>query len=99
VEFDFERVVEAAAEAGAALEVNGSPSRLDLNDLMARAASEAGAPLAIDSDAHSAAQLEQTRYGILQARRGWVEAHSVVNTWPWPKFSRWLRQRRMWRAA
>jgi DNA polymerase (family X) len=77
-----------------ALEVNGSPSRLDLNDVMARAASEAGAALAIDSDAHSAAQLEQTRYGILQARRGWVEARSVVNTWPWPKLSRWLRRRR-----
>jgi len=99
VEFDFERVVEAAAEAGVALEVNGAPSRLDLNDVMARAASEAGAPLAIDSDAHSAAQLQQTRYGILQARRGWVEARSVVNTWPWPKLSRWLRQRRKGRAA
>lgn len=94
VEFDFERVIEAAAEAGVALEVNGSPSRIDLNDVMARAAYEAGALLAIDSDAHSAAQLEQTRYGVLQARRGWVEARSVVNTWPWPKFSRWLRQRR-----
>jgi DNA polymerase (family 10) len=94
VEFDFERVIEAAAESGVALEVNGSPSRLDLNDVMARAAFEAGALLAIDSDAHSAAQLEQTRYGILQARRGWVEARSVVNTWLWPKFSRWLRQRR-----
>jgi DNA polymerase (family 10) len=94
VEFDFERIIEAAAEAGVALEVNGSPSRLDLNDVMARAAYEAGALLAIDSDAHSAAQLEQTRYGVLQARRGWVEARSVVNTWPWPKLSRWLRQRR-----
>jgi len=94
VEFDFERVVEAAAEAGVALEVNGAPDRLDLNDVMARAASEAGALLAIDSDAHSAAQLEQTRYGILQARRGWVEARSVVNTWPWAKLSRWLRRRR-----
>lgn len=94
VEFDFERIIEAAAEAGVALEVNGSPSRLDLNDVMARAAYEAGALLAIDSDAHSAAQLEQTRYGVLQARRGWVEARSVVNTWPWPKFSRWLRRKR-----
>jgi DNA polymerase (family 10) len=65
-----------------------------LNDVMARAAHDTGALLAIDSDAHSAAQLEQTRYGILQARRGWVEARSVVNTWPWLKFSRWLRQRR-----
>jgi DNA polymerase (family X) len=94
VEFDFERVIEAAVEAGVALEVNGAPGRLDLNDVMARAASEAGALLAIDSDAHSAAQLEQTRYGILQARRAWVEPRSVVNAWPWPKFSRWLRLRR-----
>jgi DNA polymerase (family 10) len=94
VEFDFERVIEAAAEAGVALEVNGSPSRLDINDVLARAAFEAGALLAIDSDAHSAAQLEQTRYGVLQARRGWVEARSVVNTWPWPKFSRWMLRRR-----
>jgi len=94
VEFDFERIVEAAARAGVALEVNGSPSRLDLNDVLARAANEAGALLAIDSDAHSAAQLEQTRYGVFQARRGWVEARSVVNAWPWPKFNRWLRHRR-----
>ncbi|HZS09982.1 MAG TPA: DNA polymerase/3'-5' exonuclease PolX [Blastocatellia bacterium] len=94
VEFDFERVIEAAAEAGVALEVNGSPSRLDLSDTMARAAQEAGALLAIDSDAHSAAQLEQIGYGVAEARRGWVEAPVVVNTWPWAKFSGWLRSRR-----
>jgi DNA polymerase (family 10) len=93
VDFDFERVVEAAAEAGVALEVDGAPSRLDLDDVMARAACEAGALLAINSDAHSPAQLEQTRYGVFQARRGWVEARSVVNAWPWPKFGRWLRHR------
>jgi DNA polymerase (family X) len=94
VDFDFDRVIEAAVKEGVALEVSGSPSRLDLNDVMARAAYGAGALLAINSDAHSAAQLEQTRYGILQARRGWIEARSVVNTWPWPKFSRWLRRKR-----
>ncbi|HEY8461823.1 MAG TPA: DNA polymerase/3'-5' exonuclease PolX, partial [Blastocatellia bacterium] len=79
VDFDFDRIIEAAVKTGVALEVNGSPNRLDLSDVMARAACEAGALLAIDSDAHSAAQLEQTRYGILQARRGWVETRSVVN--------------------
>jgi DNA polymerase (family 10) len=94
VEFDFERVVEAAVRAGVALEVNGSPYRLDLNDVLARAANEGGALFAIDSDAHSAAQLEQARYGVFQARRGWVEARSVVNAWPWSKFSLWLRHRR-----
>jgi DNA polymerase (family X) len=99
VEFDFERVVEAAAEAGVALEVNGAPNRLDLDDLMSRAAGEAGALLAIDSDAHSAAQLAQMRYGVFQARRGWVEARSVVNAWPWPKFDRWLQHRRVGHRA
>jgi DNA polymerase (family X) len=94
VEFNFRRVVEAAVDKGVALEINGSPHRLDLNDVMARGAHEAGALLAINSDAHSTAQLEQTSYGISQARRGWVEARSVVNTWPWSKFARWLRHRR-----
>lgn len=94
VEFEFDRVVQAAAEAGVALEVNGQPGRLDLSDTLARSAQEAGALLAIDSDAHSAAQLEQIRYGVFQARRGWVEAHSVVNTRSWAKLNRWLRHRR-----
>jgi DNA polymerase (family 10) len=94
VDFDFERIVEAAAEAGVALEVNGAPNRLDLDDILSRAACEAGALLAIDSDAHSTAQLEQTRYGVFQARRGWIEARSVVNAWPWSRFNRWLQRRR-----
>jgi DNA polymerase (family 10) len=90
-EFDFERVVESAAKKRVALEINGSYLRLDLNDTMARAAQSAGALLAIGSDAHSTAQMEFVRYGVLQARRGWIEARSVVNTWPWSKLERWLR--------
>ncbi len=93
VEFDFERIIAAAAEAGVALEINGQPYRLDLTDAMARAAQEAGVLLAINSDAHSAAQLEHIRYGVFQARRGWIEARSVINSWPWKQLSRWLRQR------
>jgi DNA polymerase (family 10) len=94
VEFDFERIVEAAVGAGVALEMNSQPLRLDLTDTMARAAQEAGALLAIDTDAHSVGQLELIRYGVSQARRGWVEARSVVNTWTWAKLSRWLAARR-----
>jgi DNA polymerase (family 10) len=90
VEFDFERVVEAAAKAGVALEINGSMYRLDLNDTQAKAAQEAGALLAIGSDAHSTAQMDQIRYGVYQARRGWIEARSVVNTWPYARLHRWL---------
>ena len=93
LELDFERVVAAAQKTGVALEINASMYRLDLNDLMARAAQEAGVLLAIGSDAHSTAQLDQIRYGVFQARRGWIEARSVINTWPWAKLFRWLEHR------
>jgi DNA polymerase (family 10) len=94
IEFDFEKVVKAAVDCGVAFEINGSPFRLDLNDTMARSATAAGALIAINSDAHSTGQLSQVRYGVFQARRGWVEASSVVNTWSWAKLSRWLREKR-----
>lgn len=93
LDLDFPRVIAGALKAQVALEVNGSMYRLDLNDSMAKAAQEAGVLLAIGSDAHSTAQLDQIRYGVFQARRGWVEARSVVNTWPLAKLNRWLEQR------
>ncbi|HTR38700.1 MAG TPA: DNA polymerase/3'-5' exonuclease PolX [Bryobacteraceae bacterium] len=98
LEFDFDAVLRSAIRHGVALEVNGSMYRLDLNDVMAKAAQEAGALLAIGSDAHSTAQLDQIRYGVFQAQRGWVEARSVVNTWAWPKLERWLQSRGSVRA-
>jgi DNA polymerase (family 10) len=59
-----------------------------------RAAQEGGALLPIGSDAHSSAQLEQIRYGVFPARRGWIEARSVVNAWTWAKLHVWLQRRR-----
>jgi len=94
LEIDLKRIIEAVCEKHVVLEINGSIYRLDLNDVMARAAQDAGALLAIGSDAHSTAQLEQIRYGVFQARRGWIEARSVVNTWTWAKLSGWLQSRR-----
>jgi DNA polymerase (family 10) len=93
LEIDSERVVAAAVKARTALEINGSMYRLDLNDSMAKIAQEAGALLAIGSDAHSTAQLDQIRYGVFQARRGWIAARSVVNTWSLAKLNQWLRGR------
>jgi DNA polymerase (family 10) len=91
-EFDFDRVIRAVADGHVALEVNGSPLRLDLNDIMARTAQEAGVLLAINSDAHSVSQLKYVRYGVSVARRAWVQPRSVVNTLPWSKLQRWLRR-------
>jgi len=93
LELDFECVLTSAHKTGAALEINGSMYRLDLNDTMAKAAQDAGVLLAIGSDAHSIAQLDQIRYGVFQARRGWIEARSVINTWPWVKLKGWLDHR------
>jgi DNA polymerase (family 10) len=95
VEFDLTRIIKAAAEAGVALEVNGSPYRLDLTDTMARAAQEGGALLVIGSDAHSTSQLDYVRYGVFQARRGWIESRTVVNTWSTTKLLKWLHHRRV----
>jgi DNA polymerase (family 10) len=81
-EVDMEAVLRAAAENGVALEINGQPDRLDLDDGWARRARDAGVLLACDSDAHSTRQLENVRYAVTTARRGWVEPQHVLNTLP-----------------
>lgn len=77
---DMERVACAAAQRGVWLEVNAQPARLDLNDMYCRLAHEVGARVVISSDAHSTDQLDHMRYGVDQARRGWLTADDVVNT-------------------
>ena len=77
---DMERLVEGARERGCFLEVNAQPARLDLNDVHCRMAKEAGVKVSISTDAHSGANLGNLRYGVDQARRGWLEAGDVLNT-------------------
>lgn len=79
---DIERVVRHALERGCFLEANAHPDRLDLDDTHCRLAKAAGVPLAIGSDAHDAAGFAALRFGIGQARRGWIEAKDVINTLP-----------------
>ena len=80
LDLDWEAVYAAAAETGTALEMNGSPHRLDLSAERARRAVEAGCILTIDSDAHNTRELDYVRWGVSQARRAWVEPASVLNT-------------------
>jgi DNA polymerase (family 10) len=80
LDLDWEAVYEAAAQTGTALEMNGSPHRLDLSPERARRAVAAGCILTIDSDAHHTRELDDTRWGVAQARRGWVTAKDVLNT-------------------
>ena len=69
-----------AARTGTALEMNGSPHRLDLSVERARRAVASGCVLSIDSDAHKTAELDYLDWGISQARRAWVEPANVLNT-------------------
>ena len=83
VELDFEAVLEACVRTGTILEIDAQPERLDLPDALVRAAVEAGARLAIDSDAHTADELRFIEvFGTGVARRGWAERKHVINTLP-----------------
>jgi DNA polymerase (family 10) len=77
---DVETVIDAAAKHGVALEINCQIDRLDLNDVQARLARARGARLVISSDAHSAAALGTLRWGVVVARRAWLEPGDVLNT-------------------
>jgi len=92
-DLDMDAIFEAAKVSGTALEINSNPRRLDLEAPYARRAVEMGIPIAIDSDAHAPEQMDLLPYGILTARRGWVEARSVINTWPVEQFMAWTQAR------
>jgi len=79
-ELDVEKVIETAAETGTALEINANPIRLDLNDRHTRMAHQAGVSVAICTDAHTVGQLEFMQFGVKVARRAWLEAGDVLNT-------------------
>ncbi|MBI3912040.1 MAG: PHP domain-containing protein, partial [Armatimonadetes bacterium] len=91
---DLERVIEAALRTGTALEINAYPDRLDLDDVHARRAAERGIPISINPDAHMPVHLSLLRYGVGQARRAWLTADQVINTWPPERLLGWLRGRR-----
>ncbi len=92
-EVDVERVIEKALETGTFLEINSQPDRLDLRDVHARAAKEAGLKLVISSDAHQVRAQGYVELGVGQARRGWLTADEVVNTRTWPQIQK-LRKKR-----
>ncbi len=90
---DVEAVLHAAAEFDVAVELNASPRRLDLSDVHVRRAKELGVKVAISTDAHAPRSLESMRFGVEQARRGWLEPSDVVNTMSVEAFRSWLGRR------
>ncbi len=89
-DLDTEALIAAASQHGKFLELNASPMRLDLNDVLCAAARRQGVPIVISSDAHSIGGLEVLRYGVLQARRGGLTAADVANTRDWPEMRKLL---------
>lgn len=92
-DLDMDAVLAAAAHSGVALEINAHPSRLDLEDIYARRAVELGIPLSINTDAHSPEDMDLMHFGVATARRGWVEAEHVINTWKTERLLKWLQNR------
>jgi DNA polymerase (family 10) len=90
----FEKIVEAAARTGVALEINSQVDRLDLDDSKARFAKDRGVKLIIDSDAHSPAGMGALRWGVVTARRAWLQPADVINTQPVDAFRASLRRNR-----
>ena len=82
---NLDEIIDAAAANRTALEINGSPSRLDLGPEYVRKAKAAGVLLAVNTDAHTTAQFEHRQFGINVARRGWLAKSDVINTYPLQK--------------
>ena len=98
LDLDWETVYAAAAANGTFLEINGSDHRLDLAPERARRAVELGCFVTIDSDAHRTNELAGIEWGVAQARRAWVEARVVGNTWSRADLLAWCAGKRDRRA-
>ncbi len=79
-DIDLDRIARHARERGCFLELNCNPQRVDLNDLNCRVAKTAGVALAVSSDAHGPRDFAMLRFGVGQARRGWLGKSDVLNT-------------------
>jgi DNA polymerase (family 10) len=94
VDVDLGELFRACAATGTALEINAYPDRLDLPSEHIRAARDAGAKFAINTDSHSTVHLGFMPYGVGTAQRGWLTAGDVINTWPLAKLRQFLRKGR-----
>ena len=89
---NVQKVLEGAKERGCFLELNAQPDRLDLNDVNLRLAKEIGVKIAISTDSHSIGTLAYMRYGVNQARRGWIEKGDCINTRSLPELKQLLKR-------
>jgi DNA polymerase (family 10) len=96
---DVRAVIDAAAEHGVAIEINADPSRLDLDWRHVRYAAGRGVLVPVNPDAHSVAGLDNVAYGVNAARKGWLSAPQVLNTWELEAVEEYFAQRKQGGAA
>jgi histidinol phosphatase-like PHP family hydrolase len=92
---DWDRVFEAAATSGVAIEIDGDPARQDLDYELARRAVAENCLFALDSDAHSGAELRYSETAIAHARLAGVPGDRVINAWPLDRLLAWAASRRV----
>jgi len=90
-DYDMEKILDACAKHGVAMECNSYPDRLDLKDVYLRMCKDRGVKVVISTDAHSTGNLSYIRHGVTMARRGWLEKKNVINTLPPAEFLAALR--------
>ena len=91
LDYDMEKVLDACAKHGVAMECNAYPDRRDLKDVYLRMCKQRGVKVVISTDSHNALHLPFIRYGVATARRGWLEKADVINTLPVDQFLAALR--------
>ena len=89
---DMDAVIEAAAERGVGIEINANPWRLDMDWRLWRRAAELGVRAAINPDAHSVDGLDDVRYGVAVARKGWLTPAEVVNSWSFEEVKKFFAE-------
>ncbi len=87
---NWDQVFKLAAKNSKILEINAYPNRLDLRDDLVRMAKKYEVKFIINTDAHEIGQMDNMKFGVSVARRGWAEAKDIINTWDWTEFAKWF---------
>ncbi len=90
-ELDWNIIFDFCKRNNKALEINSWPTRLDLSDNVIKIAVENNVKMVINSDSHAVSQMDNQKYGVFMARRGWAQSNDILNTLSYNKFSGWLK--------
>ncbi len=89
-EADWDQIFQACVKENTALEINAWPQRLDLPDVLVRDAIAKGVKFVIDTDSHALSHLDNMKFGVAVARRGWATREDIINAWNWVDFAKWF---------